>query len=170
MLFIIAYFAEPFFQPGIIAQAANDVAELKGIPYFSAAGNQARDSWEGAFVPSGQFDSKGCQLHDFSNQSGNADVKQSLVIRSRGTLVFQWDDPFFSVSGPPGAATDMDLIIYDASDNVIREFRANQTGFDPVLMYQNIFSNGDITQDSTIIQVSIGHCSAPANAHEMGGI
>lgn len=34
----IIYFNEPFFQDGDIAQAATDVAEQQGVPYFSAAG------------------------------------------------------------------------------------------------------------------------------------
>ena len=39
----IIYFAEPMFQDGIVAQAADQV-DAQGIPYFSSAGNSARQS------------------------------------------------------------------------------------------------------------------------------
>lgn len=44
----IIFLAEPMYQDGVIAQAA-DAAEANGVPYFSAAGNQARRSYESAF-------------------------------------------------------------------------------------------------------------------------
>ena len=58
--------AEPFFQDGILAQAANVVARDRGVPYFSAAGNRGKSSWEGVFSPSGDLVfADGCELHDF---------------------------------------------------------------------------------------------------------
>ncbi|MDX1978010.1 MAG: hypothetical protein SFT94_10075, partial [Pseudanabaenaceae cyanobacterium bins.68] len=44
--------AEPFFQDGPIAQAVDEVV-ANGIPYFSSAGNTARQSYQSAFVNSG---------------------------------------------------------------------------------------------------------------------
>src|SRR5262249_62146311 len=41
----IGYFAGPFFQDGVIPQAV-DAAVAAGVPYFSAAGNEARQSYE----------------------------------------------------------------------------------------------------------------------------
>ena len=40
----ILYFAEPMFQDGIIAQAV-DLVKARGISYFSAAGNDGRQSY-----------------------------------------------------------------------------------------------------------------------------
>jgi hypothetical protein len=40
----IIYYAEPMFQDGVVAQAATDVTE-RGVPYFSSAGNAARQSY-----------------------------------------------------------------------------------------------------------------------------
>lgn len=79
---------------------------MRGVLYFSLAGNQAKNSWEGAFVSSGRgvpiFDV--CDAHDF----GGGNVFQNINL-SRGTrIALQWDDPFFSVSGEPGAATEID--------------------------------------------------------------
>ena len=47
----VIYFAEPFFQDGIIAQSV-DLAKKKGVAYFSSAGNQSLRSYEYNFQPS----------------------------------------------------------------------------------------------------------------------
>ena len=41
----VYYFAEPMFQDGVIAQAVDTVVAA-GVPYFSSAGNHARQSYE----------------------------------------------------------------------------------------------------------------------------
>ena len=38
----VRYFAEPFFMDGMIAQAV-DIVSARGVPYYSSAGNQARE-------------------------------------------------------------------------------------------------------------------------------
>ena len=48
----VVYLSEPFFQDGIVAQAA-DRAKANGVAYFVSAGNRARQSWEGVFTPVG---------------------------------------------------------------------------------------------------------------------
>src|ERR1051325_7320688 len=50
----VIYFAEPFFQDGIIAQAVDSVV-ARGAAYFSAAGNEARQAYESAFNPGDVF-------------------------------------------------------------------------------------------------------------------
>ena len=111
----IVYLAEPFFQDGIVAQAANQVAG-NGVSYFSSAGNSARDSYESRFVNSGKsapvdpFLPITARAHDF----GNGVVLQRILIVPGGEFFtsFQWSDPFFSVSGGAGARTDMDILVY----------------------------------------------------------
>ena len=44
----VRYFAEPFFMDGMIAQAV-DIVTGRGVPYYSSAGNQARNSYEHDF-------------------------------------------------------------------------------------------------------------------------
>ena len=44
----VRYFAEPFFMDGMIAQAV-DIVSARGVPYYSSAGNQARNSYENEF-------------------------------------------------------------------------------------------------------------------------
>ena len=44
----VLYFAEPMFQDGIVAQAV-DLVKARGVSYFSAAGNDGRQSYESPF-------------------------------------------------------------------------------------------------------------------------
>ena len=107
----IIYFAEPMFQDGIIAQAV-DTVEAMGVPYFSSAGNNGRSAYESAFRPSGVPGVFGGDAHDFDPGPG-VDTRQSFLLQpGTTTIVLQWDQPFNSVSGPPGTANDVDFIFY----------------------------------------------------------
>lgn len=125
----IFYFAEPFFQNGIIAQAAEKVVR-QGSSYFSSAGNQADQSYEARFINSGtQVDSTKGEAHSFAP----GDVKQSITVAPGATLILslQWDEPFFSASGVRGSRSDLDLyILYQGS--VVAASTDNNLGGDPV--------------------------------------
>ncbi|HMH52416.1 MAG TPA: S8 family serine peptidase [Candidatus Acidoferrum sp.] len=122
----IFYFDEPMFQDGIIAQAVDTVVS-QGAAFFSAAGNDARQSYESAFragptlaqgsIPSalGAPHFFGGVAHNFA-PTGAADVMQRITIPSGSTLtiVLQWDSPFVSVSGGAGAPSDLDVYILNA--------------------------------------------------------
>ena len=100
---------EPWFQDGVLAQAADEVVKDYGIPFFSAAGNNARLSWEGAFQGSG-LTLFGGEAHQFFD----GDVFQKLTFTGQGRiqLNFQWNEPFASASGPPGSASDIDIFLF----------------------------------------------------------
>ena len=123
----VIYFAEPMFQDGIIAQAVDSVVAA-GTAHFSAAGNGARHSYQSAFRP-GDFFAPGAissapgapfffggTAHNFSSNGGQ-DYFQSITIPAftRVVLSFQWDSPFFSVSGSPGAQNDLDIYVLNSS-------------------------------------------------------
>ena len=105
----VGYFAEPMFQDGIIAQAVDEVTAL-GIPYFSAAGNSGRDSYESVFRDSGTT-AYGGVLHDF-DASGVTDTFQRITVPGLSSMVlsFQWDEPFGSLGGA-GSTSDMDILV-----------------------------------------------------------
>ncbi len=127
----IFYFAEPFYQDGIIAQAVDQVVN-GGVAYFSLAGNFGRRAYESGFRDSGN---NGCggRLHDFDPGPG-VDTAQQVTIPagSNVTLSFQWDQPFFSVSGAPGSANNMDLCLLDNTNTVVATGANNNAGGDPV--------------------------------------
>lgn len=106
----VIYFAEPMFQDGVIAQAVDQVNAM-GIPYFSAAGNTGRDAYQAAFLDSGLTGPLGGALHDFDPGPG-VDTRLALTQNANTTYILQWQDPFFSVSGFPGATTDLNLCVY----------------------------------------------------------
>ena len=136
----VIYLAEPFFQDGVIAQAVDQVVTA-GATYFSAAGNQARSSYQAPYKNGGTYTNStfygtttAYPTHDFG--SGTVDNLQRISIPSGGSLrlVLQWDQPFQSVSGGLGATTDLDVLILDATTGNILTFGAadQSAGGDPV--------------------------------------
>jgi hypothetical protein len=152
----VGYFNEPFFQDGIIAQAI-DTVKTMGVAYFSAAGNSGRMSYESAFRPSGQFIDLGVgdgpqEAHDF-NPGPGTDICQKVTIPLGASLIlaFQWDQPYFSVSGAPGSASDMDIVLTDAScKEFITESVESNIGGDPfeILFFDNL-SNAALASSGT---------------------
>jgi hypothetical protein len=102
---------EPWFQDGIVARAVDEVVST-GVAYFSSAGNFARQSYESAHRASGIGGALG-ERHDFDAGAGT-DTLQALTIPAGATVrwYLQWDQAFFSASGPPGAASDLALVVY----------------------------------------------------------
>ena len=77
----VIYFAEPFYQDGIVAQAVDTVKGM-GVAYFSSAGNAGRKAYESPFRPSGMFFDIGCgpeEAHDFDPGAG-VDTCQQITI------------------------------------------------------------------------------------------
>ena len=107
----VGILSQPWFQDGIIAQAVDQVV-AGGAVYFSSAGNFGRQSYEAAYRASGVNGAEG-ERHDFDAGPG-IDTLQSVTIPGNATVRFflQWDEPFFSISGAPGASTDMDIVVY----------------------------------------------------------
>ena len=156
----VFYFAEPMFQDGIIAQAI-DTVKADGVAYFSAAGNQADQSYEDSFRNSGVAGFyAGSVRHDF-NASGGVDSLMEVSIPPNTQVIFvlQWDDPFFSVSGPPGADTDMDIILYSSSgQGLAGGVSHNNIGGDAVEIFA--FTSG--AGPTKTYQVGIEHFAGPA--------
>ncbi len=161
----IFYFAEPFFQDGIIAQAA-DQAMAAGVAYYTSAGNSSDDSYESTFRDSGMtvsyMNSNNVavvgQLHDFDPGAG-VDTLQSLSIPANVTftLTFQWDEPFSSVSAANGGATeDYDILITDGVGNVVITRSASTIGGDPVEVWQVTAGAGGFNGNFAITRTDQG--------------
>lgn len=109
--------SEPFFQDGVVAQAA-DRAKASGTAYLVSAGNRARQSWEGVFTPVGSPAN-----NDFDPGAGS-DTRQTVATLSSASqqlsVFLQWDDPF-------GAVThDYALDVYDSTGtSLIQTFNNN---------------------------------------------
>jgi len=155
----VIYLAEPMFQDGMIAQAVDTVVARR-TAYFSAAGNEARQSYQSRFRPSARFFDYGsgpCEAHDF-DPSTKVDIRQRIRLPAGGRLLvsFQWDQPFFSVSGAPGAASNLDILLLDAERKIIAASVTNNEGRDPVeiFAFQNLGA-------AAAFNVMITNCSGP---------
>ncbi|MBO0357882.1 S8 family serine peptidase [Hymenobacter sp. BT186] len=127
----VYYFAEPFFQDGIIAQSVDRVVD-RNVSYFSAAGNSARRSYESGFRNSGQAVVVGGVNYGVAHDFGGGDIRQTITIPANGQLrlSLQWADPFFSVSGGAGAQTDLDILVF-FNGALAFSSRNNNIGADP---------------------------------------
>lgn len=156
----VGYLDQPFFQDDAISQAVNEVSN-RGVFYVSAAGNTGTRSYETAFDSGNPVNINGIVYspHVFAG----TDITQELSIPdgSSMTIVFQWDAPAFSVSGSPGAGTDMDIFLIGAGASVQALSIDNNIGNDAVeiLQYQN---NTGSTQNLSVL---LGKFSGPDPTH-----
>ncbi|MEM9102879.1 MAG: S8 family serine peptidase [Pseudomonadota bacterium] len=149
----IIYLNEPMFQDGIISQAATQVTQL-GVPYFSSAGNNGRDSFESNF--NGIEIDEGIIAHDF-DPTDAVDLFQTVSLTrpensdfAQTTLSFQWDHPNFSVSGEPGASGNLDLAFFDMNGTQILDCFNDQDpiafpdtgGFPPICQFGQVDNIG----------------------------
>jgi len=117
----IVYFAEPFFQDGVIAQAVDDVVTNNGVTYFASAGNRSRRAYESTdfnAVTDASLDTilnspTGSLYYDFDLASG-IDTRQQITLGNNQRFIpsFQWDDPFYTTDG---VDTNLDIFLLDSS-------------------------------------------------------
>ena len=146
----VRYFAEPFFSDGMIAQAVDIVADGgDGVPYFSSAGNSARESYESDYRPVNVLTNAGNNLnggkavvrrfHDFNPDPSPTAVQilQPVLVTPDGgagviVFSFQWDQPHKTATtyalekagldptNAKGATTDLDIVVFDYKGHVVR--------------------------------------------------
>ena len=127
----VTFITEPFFRPGLIANAIADVS-LRGVHYITTAGNFGVKSYGATFNPSSAPLPVGVygQAHDFGG--GNIyqvdSVKGTPTQPGIYTIVLQWEDNFYSLGGGTGTTSDFDAYIVDNLNNVIGFNRVNTNG------------------------------------------
>ena len=132
----VQYFAEPAYQDGVIAQAVNQVT-AQGVAYFSSAGNQGLQGYEGVWNggPAKTIGTtQGGPITESFMQFAPGQDYLTLDLQFVDTIVLQWDRPANSASGPsPGPGDDLDLFITNAAGDRIFEADTaiNSTG-DPI--------------------------------------
>jgi hypothetical protein len=165
----VLYFAEPMFQDGIIADAA-DAAFAAGVPYFSAAGNEAFDSYEATFNDSGFNGLFGGQAHDFDPGPGIDPLQAlSIPVGAGFTASFQWNQPFFSLGGA-GATSDLDIFIVGQDrETILAGSTTNNLTFDALEVFSfNNFGIWDLDDDTIpdeTFYVLIEHNAGPKPEH-----
>jgi hypothetical protein len=159
----VLYFAEPFFQDGIIAQSI-DLAKKKGVSYFSAAGNQSIRSYEYNFQPTDvEVLGPGAgTAHNFSTPGDPPVFGQPIFIPQGGTFIcsFQWDQSSFTASGV-GASSDLDIYLLDTAGNIVAAGASdNIASGDPI----EVFGYENDTESQTFFLVILKF-AGPDPAH-----
>jgi hypothetical protein len=106
------YLEEPMFQDGLVAQAVQRAFDA-GVPYFSAAGNQALfgvdESFDDYLAEDEELDEpSGRDFHRFGS-GGDPYAAVTLPNGCGITAVLQWNEPF---DDPLGAGARIDLDLY----------------------------------------------------------
>ena len=104
----IGWIDEPFFEDGVVAAHAAEVASSRGVVYISAAGNDAGLHYQGLF----RDDGSGRGWHNFSN--GTIPSRNRLYVDlppgDSVTVILQWAEPFGH------ASSNYDLALYNVAD------------------------------------------------------
>lgn len=152
----VSYFAELTYQNGIIAQAVNEVAS-QGVAYFSSAGNDGKEGYQGAWV-SGATQTLNGQSYTLMQFAPGQDFINIRVAASQ-TIILQWDQPGSSAGGP-GSASDLDIFLTNADGTTIRGGAiANNIGGDPVEVFRYTASGANVGQT---LQLRVGLRSGAA--------
>ncbi len=146
----VSYFAELTYQNGIIAQAVNEVAN-QGVAYFSSAGNDGKEGYQGAWV-SGATQTLNNQSYTLMQFAPGQDYINVRVAASQ-IFILQWDQPGASAGGP-GATSDLDVFLVNQDGTTIRGGAvASNIGGDPVEVFR--FTATGATIGSTL-QLRVG--------------
>ncbi|GGE78081.1 S8 family serine peptidase [Sphingomonas prati] len=131
----VSYFAELTYQNGIISQAVNEVAD-RGVAYFSSAGNDGREGYEGAWVSGGTQTLLGAEYTLMQFAPGQDFITVTMGAGATGTFILQWDSPAASAGGP-GSANDLDVFLTSADGTTVRARAAtNNLDGDPVEVFR----------------------------------
>jgi hypothetical protein len=156
----VGILTEPMFQDGPIAQAVDTVV-AGGATYFSAAGNEARQSYESTFRP---VTANGKIRHNFNGTgSGSADTLQSISVPPGSVvqIALQWNQPFFSVSGAPGATGDLELALYGPGSNPQLLFTSSMANIGGDAVDILVFQNTGSTTAAAQLAVELKSGTAP---------
>jgi len=152
----VGYLEEPFLQDGILNYVV-DLVAAAGISYHSAAGNLGRNSYEAPFRNSTAIG--GLNVHDFDPGPGDVPFMQA-VVPPQGVLAFvlEWADPNYSVSGPPGAATDLDVYLFNADFSQLLSFSIGANiGADPFEILIHI----NETEEAQLVHILVDRYDGP---------
>ncbi len=133
----VSYFGELTYQNGIISQAVNEVA-AQGVSYFTSAGNDGQEGYEGLWSAGATETILGTSYTMMQFAPGQDYITVGFPAGSIFEL--QWADPGASAGGV-GATSDLDFFLTDSAGNVYQASTANNIGGDPVELFQVPYAN-----------------------------
>ncbi|MGF1527820.1 MAG: S8 family serine peptidase [Candidatus Competibacterales bacterium] len=148
----VIFFAEPMYQDGFVAEAADEVV-AQGIPYFSSAGNSGRLSMEDGPYRASSLDLAflvgfTAIAHDFDpGPDENNELGIIIPVDSGGTFILQWDEPStFAGDGTNGADTGLEMFLFDTGFNLVALSAFINVDAPPVEIFQ-FFNDGSFDGD-----------------------
>ena len=166
----ISFPNEPYYQDGIVAQAAA-ACVANGVPYYSAAGNDANTAFQETFVDINAADDQavpptGNDFHQWHRATSTGTIRDGFIavtVPPGGdfTAVLEWNQPFDSVSPGKGSQVDMDLYVNDAPNinaNILSK-SANRQGTSgaPLGDAFEFVQYNNATPFSTTVYVAVDH-------------
>jgi hypothetical protein len=177
----IVYFAELAYQDGIIAQAVDQVTAA-GVTYFSSAGNEDQQGYQGNWV-SGPTTSTigttqgGARTETFMQFAPGQDYLP-FNLQFQDTIVLQWNNSSNSASGPsPGPGNDLDFFITNLDGTrIFRQDISVNTNGDAVAIIQFSTLAANQALGTNYLRVGIFSGTAPteikivAFSHALGTV
>lgn len=144
----LAFFTEPAFEEGMVAQKAEEVV-ASGVTYFTSAGNSGQSHYEHYYVDIVPGDDpNSINFHDFGTAAGAESdfTMSSLVVPSERMIVYlHWNDPI------GGSENNYDLYLFDATgSNLLASSTNPQDGTQDPLEYAG-FTN----TTSSVVRVNV---------------
>jgi len=161
----ITYFDEPFFQPGIVGQAVNNVVTNNGVSYFSSAGNydtQAYDTASSSSYGSNPLNFITDTIPGISSSpgsyfnfaaTGTANDKMAFTIDGNQAIVasFEFDQPFYTTSG---VTTNLDVYLLNSSGQVVAYSNDNNISLQEPFQFLGYQASATAQFDLVIQKVS----------------
>lgn len=136
-------YIEPFFEDGYISQNVLDRILSYNVLYITAAGNFAKEHYQGHFRG---YESQGYQWHMFNGSENSPDLKFTVPSGTAGHVILQWDDRFGA------SANNYDLFLYDENGREIARSVNLQDGDDDPMEWVR-FMNSDPNPKSYNVKV-----------------
>ena len=161
----VGFLDSPFFNDGIIAQAA-DAAVAKGSFYASAAGNNANQGWQGAWtsLSTTVAGTKGT-YEDFGG--GNALQQFTLPVGGFIDIIVQWDAAFLEGGSPQAnfqVPNEIDALVTDSKGNALspaQTFNTNTLNTDEAFQEITFSNDGSFGTNNFAFAFQLAQGSAP---------
>ena len=125
----VGYFAEPFYQTGVVGKAIQTV-EQEGVIYLTSAGNSDAVGYQAAWNPIQTATIGSTVLHD-TQDFGNGSPTQTVTVGasqnvSNATLAVQWNQPYGAVT------SNLEVVVF-LNNVVVATVTGN--GRDPYILF-----------------------------------
>jgi subtilisin family serine protease len=168
----VFYYAEPQFQDGIIAQAVDQVVRQNGVTYFSSAGNQGVNGWEGEFnIDAGDKtignDPSSLEVvrEKFMEFAPGQDYLE-LNLQYYDTITLSWDQPSVAAGNPGGTTGDLDFYLTNQDGSIIyRSSEAKNIGDVPLEILDVTPAAGQPVLHGGPIYLRVGYYSGDMPEH-----